>query len=58
MEAEEKDTVRRFMNHGMTRAEAEDYCRRQREIREHLLRHRGDAGIVTAGGLMISFGWK
>ncbi len=58
MEAEEKDTVRRFMNHGMTRAEAEDYCRRQREIREHLLRHRGDAGIVTTGGLMISFGWK
>ncbi len=58
MEAGEKDTVSRFMNHGMTRAEAEDYCRRQREIREHLRRHQKDAGIVTAGGLMISFGWK
>lgn len=58
MEAGEKDTVSRFMNHGMTRAEAEDYCRRQREIREHLRRHQEDAGIVTAGGLMISFGWK
>lgn len=58
MEAGEKDTVSRFMNHGMTRAEAEDYCRKQREIREHLLRHREDAGIVTAGGLMISYGWK
>jgi len=58
MEAGEKDTVSRFMNHGMTRAEAEDYCRRQREIREHLRRHQEDTGIVTAGGLMISFGWK
>ncbi len=58
MEAGEKDTVSRFMNHGTTRAEAEDYCRRQREIREHLRRHQEDAGIVTAGGLMISFGWK
>ena len=58
MEAGEKDTVSRFMNHGMTRAEAEDYCRKQREIREHLLRHREDAGIVTTGGLMISYGWK
>ena len=58
MEAGEKGVINRFMNHGMTRAEAEDYCRKQREIREHLLRHREDAGIVTAGGLMISYGWK
>lgn len=58
MEAGEKETVNRFMNHGMTRAEAEDYCRKQREIREHLIRCREDAGIVTAGGLMISYGWK
>ncbi|MDE7223229.1 MAG: methyltransferase domain-containing protein [Acetatifactor sp.] len=58
MEAGEKDAVSRFMNHGMTRAEAEDYCRKQREIREHLLRHQEDAEIVTTGGLMISYGWK
>lgn len=58
MEAGEKDAVSRFMNHGMTRAEAEDYCRKQREIREHLLRHRENAQIVTTGGLMISYGWK
>lgn len=58
MEAGEKDAVSRFMNHGMTRAEAEDYCRKQREIREHLLRHQENAEIVTTGGLMISYGWK
>ena len=58
MENGEKDTVSRFMNHGMTRAEAEEYCRKQREIREHLLRHRDNAQIVTTGGLMISYGWK
>lgn len=58
MEAGEKDTVSRFVNHGMTRAEAEDYCRKQREIREHLMRHRENASIVTTGGLMISYGWK
>lgn len=58
MENGEKDTVGRFMNHGMTRAEAEEYCRKQREIREHLLRHRDNAQIVTTGGLMISYGWK
>lgn len=58
METGERGTVNRFMNHGMTRAEAEDYCRKQREIREYLLRHREDAGIVTTGGLMISYGWK
>ena len=33
------------------RAEVEDYCRKQRRIQEHLLRHREDAGIVTAGGV-------
>ena len=58
MEAGEKEAVNRFMNHGMTRAEAEDYCRKQREIREHLFRHWEDAGVVTTGGLMISYGWK
>lgn len=58
MENGEKDTVSRFMNHGMTRAEAEEYCRKQREIREHLIRHRDNAQIVTTGGLMISYGWK
>ncbi|MDE5892735.1 MAG: methyltransferase domain-containing protein [Acetatifactor sp.] len=58
MEAGEKEAVNRFMNHGMTRAEAEDYCRKQREIREHLLRHQEDVGVVTTGGLMISYGWK
>lgn len=58
MENGEKDTVGRFMNHGMTRAEAEEYCRKQREIREHLFRHRDNAQIVTTGGLMISYGWK
>ena len=58
MENGEKDTVGRFMNHGMTRAEAEEYCRKQREVREHLLRHRDNAQIVTTGGLMISYGWK
>ena len=58
MESGEKDTVSRFMNHGMTRAEAEEYCRKQREIREHLLRHRENAQVVTTGGLLISYGRK
>lgn len=47
-----------FMNHGMNRKEAEDYCRQQNGIVKYLKEHNGDAALTKFGGLMISYGWK
>ena len=47
-----------FMNHGMSRKEAEDYCRQQNGIVEYLLRNEGGISLTKASGFMISYGWK
>lgn len=47
-----------FMNHGMNRKEAEDYCRQQNGIVRYLKKNRGEVSITKATGYMISYGWK
>ena len=47
-----------FMNHGMNRKEAEDYCRQQNGIAKYLKKNRGDVAITKVTGYMISYGWK
>lgn len=47
-----------FMNHGMSRKEAGDYCRQQNSIAKYLKKNRGDVAITKVTGYMISYGWK
>lgn len=47
-----------FMNHGMNRKEAEDYCRQQNGIVKYLKKNQGEVAITKATGYMISYGWK
>ncbi|MDE7210165.1 MAG: methyltransferase domain-containing protein [Lachnospiraceae bacterium] len=56
-EETEKD-IAYFINHGMSRKEAEDYCAQQNGIVRYLKQHRGDVAFTKFGGIMISFGWK
>lgn len=57
-ETDEESVICRFMNHGMTRAEAEGYCRKQRKISEFLQENQKSAAVSAIGGLLISYGWK
>lgn len=56
MQIEEK--VSYFMNHGMNRKEAEDYCRQQNSIARYLKSCNGEASLTKVTGVMISYGWK
>ena len=47
-----------FMNHGMSRKEAEDYCNQQNGIVRYLKEHFGEVAMTKFGGIMISYGWK
>lgn len=53
----EKD-IAYFMNHGMSRKEAEDYCNQQNGIVHYLKSNRGSVAFTEFKGLMISYGWK
>lgn len=53
-----EEAVRRFMNHGMERREAEEYCRREAEIRSFVNGNRERFKCVHYRGMMISYGWK
>ncbi len=53
----EKD-ISYFVNHGMSRGEAEDYCAQQNGIVRYLKEHRGEAAFTKVGGIMVSYGWK
>lgn len=55
---EEKQIIKALMNHGMDAAQAEDYCRKQREITAYLGRNQEDLSVVRTGGILISYGWK
>lgn len=57
-DTDEESVIGRFMNHGMTRAEAEGYCRKQRKISEFLQENQNSAAVSVIGGLLISYGWK
>ena len=56
-ETEEK-IVREFMNHGMDRKEAENYCRRQRKIQSYIENNKEDLKYLHYRGLLINYGWK
>ena len=47
-----------FINHGMSREEAMNYCNQQNGIVRYLKEHKEDIALTQVGGLMISYGWK
>ena len=47
-----------FMNHGMSRQEAESYYSRQRKIASFLNGNRDNLSIIQTLGLLISYGYK
>lgn len=47
-----------FMNHGMSRKEAEDYCRQMNGIVRFLKQHADSVSLTQARGIMISYGGK
>ena len=57
-ESELEENIAYFMNHGMSRAEAEAYCAQQNGIVHYLKQHRGSAALTKFGGIMISYGRK
>ena len=57
-EQEIEDDIAYFMNHGMSRKEAEDYCRKQNGIIEYLKKNAGKTSLTKTNGYMISYGWK
>lgn len=57
-ESELEADIEYFMNHGMSRKEAEDYCRQQNGIVKYLVKNAGEAALTKASGFMISYGWK
>lgn len=50
--------IAEFMNHGMTRKNAEDYCRKQNTIIRHLREHEDEVSLLQFIGFMVSYGWK
>ena len=57
-DAEMEANISYFMNHGMSRKEAEDYCQQQNGIVKYLKKNKGDVAITKTTGHMISYGWK
>lgn len=57
-ETETEENIAYFMNHGMSRKEAEDYCRQQNGIVKYLKENKGRAALTKITGIMISYGWK
>lgn len=47
-----------FVNHGMSRDEAVNYCNQQNEIVKYIKAHRKHIAFTKVNGLMISYGWK
>lgn len=55
---EEEALVLQFINHGMDRKEAEDYCRRQRKIQAYVQKNRETLTCLQWRGLIVSYGWR
>lgn len=55
---EVEENIAYFMNHGMSRKEAEDYCRQQNGIVRYLKKNSGEVALTKFTGVMISYGWK
>jgi len=47
-----------FINHGMNREEALEYCNRKNSIAKFIKTQNGNISLTRFGGLMISYGWK
>ncbi len=43
---ETEENIAYFMNHGMSRKEAEDYCRQQTGIVKHLKKNKGEVALT------------
>ena len=56
--AEIENDIAYFVNHGMSRNEAINYCNQQNGIVKYLKEHEGEIALTQVGGLMISYGWK
>ena len=57
-EEEIEQDIAYFMNHGMSRKEAEDYCSKQNGIVAYLKKNAGNIALTKANGYMSSYGWK
>lgn len=57
-DAEVEADISYFMNHGMSRKNAEDYCRQQNGIVRYLKKNHGKVALTKVTGFMISYGWK
>ncbi|TCL53811.1 helix-turn-helix protein [Kineothrix alysoides] len=57
-EREVEADIEYFMNHGMSRLEAEQYCNQQNGIVGFMKEHRDNISLTKTMGLMISYGWK
>lgn len=57
-EKEKEEDIIYFMNHGMTRKEAEEYCNKQNGIIKYLKTHKEEAALTKINGVVISYGWK
>lgn len=55
---EEERIIQQFINHGMDRKEAEDYCRKQRKIQAYVEKNKENLTYLQWRGLVISYGWK
>lgn len=53
----EKD-IAYFVNHGMSREEAINYCNQQNRIVQYVKEHNKEIALTKVGGSMISYGWK
>lgn len=56
--AEIENDIAYFVNHGMSREEAINYCNQQNGIVKYMKQHKEDIALTQVGGLMISYGWK
>lgn len=54
----EETLIQNFMNHGMDREAAEDYCRKNREITAFAAENRDNLTYTHLMGFLISYGWK
>lgn len=55
---DEQAVIHSFMNHGMTKAQAQEYCLKQRKIKDFLNENQENLSIAVTGGLMIAYGKK
>lgn len=53
-----ENMVAYFVNHGMSREEAHNYCNQQNGIAKYMKENKEKISLTKTAGLMISYGWK